>query len=72
MTDLLQQAIRAAEALPANEQDALAATILAEIEDERRWTAAFERSADRLAELAREALAEHRAGRTQPLDPDKM
>ncbi len=72
MTDLLEQAIRAAQALPEAEQDALAATILAEIEDERRWAAAFDRSADRLSELANEALAEHRAGRTLPLDPDRM
>jgi hypothetical protein len=72
MTQLLEQAIRAAQALPEAEQDALAASILAEIEDERRWTAAFERSADALAEMAAEALAEHRAGRTLPLDPDRM
>jgi hypothetical protein len=72
MTRLLEQAIRAAEALPEAEQDAIAASILAEIEDERRWADAFARSADRLAELAREALAEHRAGRTLPLDPDSM
>ncbi|HEX2204692.1 MAG TPA: hypothetical protein VHG91_15390 [Longimicrobium sp.] len=72
MTSLLEQAIRAAQALPETEQDAIAAAILAEIEDEQRWTAAFERSADALEALADEALAEHRAGRTLPLDPDRM
>jgi hypothetical protein len=72
MTQLLEQAFRAAQALPEAEQDALAASILAEIEDERRWSAAFGRSADILAELAEEALAEHRAGRTLPLDPERM
>jgi hypothetical protein len=72
MTQLLEQAIRAAQALPEADQDALAANILAEIEDERRWTASFDRSADVLAELAAEALAEHRDGRTLPLDPESM
>jgi hypothetical protein len=72
MTYMLDQAILAAKALPDAEQDALAASILAEIEDERRWTETFERSPEVLAELAREALAEHRAGRTLPLEPDEM
>jgi hypothetical protein len=72
MTYMLDQAILAARTLPDAEQDAIAASILAEIEDERRWTETFERSPEFLAELAREALAEHRAGRTLPLDPDEM
>jgi hypothetical protein len=72
MTYMLDQAIFAAKALPEAEQDAIAATILAEIEDEHRWTEAFERSPEVLAELAVEALVEHRAGRTLPLDPDRM
>jgi hypothetical protein len=44
----------------------------ADREDERRWDAAFTRSAEALAELAAEALEEHRAGRTLPLDPERM
>lgn len=43
-----------------------------EIGDEQRWTEAFARSPDTLSEFARDALAEHRAGRTLPLDPDRM
>lgn len=69
---MLEEAFRVAKELPDSEQDALAATILAEIEDEQRWTDAFARSADTLAELAREAMEEHRAGRTLPLDPERM
>jgi hypothetical protein len=69
---MLEKAIRVAKTLPESEQDAIAATILAEIEDEQRWTEAFEKSPDTLSELAREALAEHRAGRTLPLDADRM
>jgi hypothetical protein len=37
---------------------------------ERRWDDSFAASTDVLAQLADEALAEHRAGRTEPLDPD--
>jgi len=69
---LLEKAFHAAKELPEAEQNALAASILADIEDERRWTSAFEQSSEALAELAAEALAEHRAGRTLPLDPDRM
>lgn len=68
MTQLLEKAFRAAEALPEAEQDALATSILADLEDERRWSDAFARSADTLSTLADEARAEHRAGRTLPLD----
>ncbi len=68
MTQLLEKAFRAAEALPEAEQDALAASILADLEDERRWTEAFARSPDVLSALADEARAEQRAGRTLPLD----
>lgn len=72
MTYMLDEAIRAVKALPDSEQDAIAASILSEIEDERRWAESFARSPDVLSELAREALEEHRAGRTLPLDPDSM
>ncbi|WP_242062415.1 hypothetical protein [Nostoc punctiforme] len=53
--------------LPATEQDAIAAMILAELEDQRRWDEAFARSPDMLAKLAAEAMAEYRAGKTQQL-----
>jgi hypothetical protein len=72
MTRLLEEAFRKATALPDAEQDALAAAILADLEDERKWTEAFANSQDLLAELAEEARADHRAGRTRPLDPQRM
>ena len=65
MTKALQDAFREAE------QDQLAAAIRAEIEAETVWDAGLANSSDALATLADEALAEHRSGRTQPLDPDK-
>jgi hypothetical protein len=63
-----QKAFEAASKLPANEQDALAASILAEVEAERRWDALFEGSEPTLERLADEALAEHRA-KTLPFTP---
>ena len=72
MTELLEQAIAKLKNLPANEQDAIAAMILAELEDERHWDEAFARSPDVLAKLAAEAMVEYRVGKTQELDPDTL
>lgn len=72
MTQLLEQALERVHQLPSDEQDAIAALILEELEDERRWQAAFEQSQEQLGVLARQALAEHRAGRTKPLNVDDL
>ena len=72
MTKLLEKAFAEAAKLPAEEQDALATAVLSEIESERRWERLFAGSGDVLSELAEEALAEHRAGRTKPLNPDRL
>ena len=72
MTKLLEEAFAAAARLPAPAQDALAQAILAEVEAEPLWQHAFAASGDQLAGLADEARVEHRAGRTQPLDPDAL
>ena len=68
MTGALKRAFEVASKLPDAEQDALAAAILEELESERRWDELFQRSADTLAKLAQEAIAEDRAGRTRSLD----
>jgi hypothetical protein len=72
MTDLLERAISSLKTLPEEEQNAIAAIILDEIEDERRWDEAFSRSPDTLAKLAAFAMAEYRAGKTQELDPETL
>lgn len=72
MTELLEQAISQLKSLPATEQDAIAAIILEEIEDEARWDATFAKSQDVLAQLASEAMTEYRAGKTQELDPETL
>jgi hypothetical protein len=72
MTNLLQKAFDEASKLPEAEQDALGRALLDELASERRWEELFAGSHDVLAGLADEALAEHRAGRTEKLDPDKL
>lgn len=72
MTDLLQKAFTEASKLPEAEQEALATWILQDLASERRWEGAYAESVDSLAQLADEALAEHRARRTRALDPDRL
>lgn len=61
MTELLERAIAQLKTLPAEEQDAIAARLLAEMEDERAWKAQFEATTDdqwdRLAEMVRQEIA---------------
>jgi hypothetical protein len=71
-TKALQDAFREAEKLPEAEQDQLAAALRAEIEVERAWETRLAASRDTLGALADEALAEHRLGRTLPLEPDEQ
>jgi len=72
MTELLAKAFAEAAKLPNEEQDALARAVLEELATERQWDELFSRSEDVLGELAAEAKAEYRAGRTQKLDPEKL
>ena len=70
MTELLKKAFSEASKLPEKDQDAIAEIILAELASEERWNDLFSKSQDLLAELVQEALAEHRAGKTQSIECD--
>lgn len=72
MTKALEEVFKEASKLSEAEQDALAEAIRAEIEAEKMWDRSFAGSRDVLERLADEAIADHRAGRTTPVDPDKM
>ena len=72
MTTLLQQAFAEAEKLAPAQQDLLASRLLAELAEEDDFDRTIAASSDRLASLARDALAEHRAGLTHELDPDRL
>jgi len=71
MTTLLEQAFAQAAQLPTPEQELLASRLLAELAAEDDFDRALARSGDKLARLAAEALAEHRAGLTEALDPEQ-
>lgn len=72
MTELLERAFAEASRLSTAEQDVLASRLLAELAAEDEFDRKMIGSVDRLAGLAREALAEHRAGLTEELDPDRL
>jgi hypothetical protein len=69
MTRLLQKAFDEAAKLPEDEQEVLASRLLAELGAEDEFDRAIAGSSAKLAKLAREALEEHRAGKSEPLDP---
>jgi hypothetical protein len=64
MTPLLEQAFAEAAKLPVQEQEALAAWLMEELQSDCRWKQLLASSPDVLEQLADEALAEFRAGHT--------
>ena len=69
MTELLQQVISEIQKLPADQQDAIASRLMAELKDEQKWTEQFESTTDeqwdRLTDRVRQEIA---SGDTVPLD----
>ncbi len=74
MNQLLREAFEKAAELPEPEQDRFARFLLAELESEERWAELFARpeSVDMLERLADNALSEHLARRTQPLNREDL
>lgn len=72
MSQLLEDAVAQARKLPDAEQDAIAAIILEEIEDDRRWEEALARSPEKLAGLASRAEEQVRAGRCRAAGFDEL
>jgi hypothetical protein len=68
MTELLERVIAQLKTLPADEQDAIAARLLAELEDEQVWKTQFESTTDEqwdhMAEMVRQEIV---AGDITPL-----
>ncbi|GBF81337.1 hypothetical protein [Aphanothece sacrum] len=69
MTELLQQAIAQIQKLPPDQQDAIAARFLAELQDEQKWETRFttttEDQWDQMTAMVRQEIA---AGETVLLD----
>ena len=74
MTQLMEQAIERASRHGEDEQNAIAAIILREIESDERWDelSAQPASADLVSRLADEAMSEIRSGRVRKLDLDEL
>ena len=72
MTTLLERAFAEAAKRPVAGQEVLASRLLAELAAEDDFDRAIAGSTDKLARLAAEALAEHQAGQTEELDPDRL
>jgi hypothetical protein len=69
MTELLERVISEIQKLSAEQQDAIASRLMAELKDEQKWAAQFESTTDeqwdRLADLVRQEIA---SGDTVSLD----
>ncbi|MBE9146602.1 hypothetical protein [Planktothrix mougeotii] len=69
MTELLRQAIAQIKKLPPDQQDAIAARFLAELQDEQKWENRFATTTDdqwdQMAAMVHQEIA---AGETVPLD----
>ena len=72
MSELFDRAVARARQLPTDQQNAIAALILEEIEDDARWASAFANSPGALEQLAAQADEEDRKGLTEVLDPDTL
>jgi len=72
MTELLEKAITEVFKLPASLQDAIAAMILDEIDDEQQWDIQFANTQDSLAKWAKKAQDDFKAGRVRKIGFDDL
>jgi hypothetical protein len=70
--NLLDEAYAVAKKLPEEEQEAIGAMLLAEIEDNRRWEELLAEPSEVIERMADRALEHHRLGLTLPLDPETL
>ena len=72
MTQLLEKALIAVYKLPPEKQDAIAAVILEELEDNRQWDETYAASQDKLAQLAQKVRADIKAGHVTKMGFDEL
>jgi hypothetical protein len=72
MSPLLDKPVEEVRKLPDEEQDAIAAIILQEIEDDRRWDESLTKSPGKLAALAARAEEQVRDGRFRAVGFDEL
>ena len=72
MTKLLKQAFEKASQLPGDLQDELARELLQDMQAEQKWDQTLVESQDVLGSLAKDALKQHKTGRTKGMGPDEL
>jgi hypothetical protein len=72
MTKALQQAIERLKQAPAERQDALAALLLHELDEDERWAQSTAANSDKLRGFVEGVLEADRRGECEPLDPDQL
>lgn len=70
MVRALEDAFDRVNRLPKEQQEEFAVFIMEELAAQERWSRLLGDSQDALASLAREALSEHRRGKTRPFEAD--
>jgi hypothetical protein len=72
MTKALQEAIERLKQVPEDRQDALAALLLHELEEDERWARSTAAHSEKLQGFVRDVLEANRRGECEPLDPDQL
>jgi hypothetical protein len=72
MTKALQQAIERLQQAPAERQDALAALLLHELDEDERWSRSTAANSEKLKGFAEGILEADRRGECETLDPDQL
>lgn len=65
MSNLLDEAYAAAKELPEEDQEAIGAWLLAEIDADRKWDELFAQPSDAIERMADQALESYRLGRSR-------
>jgi hypothetical protein len=72
MTTALQQAIERLRQAPDDRQDALAALLIHELDEDERWAKSTAASSAKLERLVQDVLEADRRGECESLDPDQL
>jgi hypothetical protein len=72
MRELLSEAIKRIEKLPADLQDEIAKQIMDDIQNERNWLETLSKPQKKIERLAEKALENSKAGRTKKIGFDKL
>ena len=72
MTKALQDAIERLKQAPEDRQDALAALLVHELEEDERWSKSTATHSGKLEAFVQDVLEANRRGECEPLDPDQL